>query len=114
MTIAISEEFKAAVIRNVRQESNNEDIDLLGNDLQLWFRCLVGLKRDVEIQFVAQKSRLTQTKRDYLKGDISGTDLLDIQTKEEAWKVGAVRFAASIEDQILYVKDLLAEHNVAA
>jgi hypothetical protein len=104
----ITEKFKELVASDVRGESSEEELETLKNDTRAWLTELNKLKRDVEVQLVAQKARMTHKQIEFLE---TGTKLewLKYREVEDKWKVGAVRFMVSVEDRMMFVKALRSE-----
>lgn len=107
----MSKSFEDLVAADVRNDVTPEEQEILKADVRRWLRVLNGLKRDVEIQMANQKTRNIQAQRDY--NETKDTSAwLKFQQQEEYWRVGSLRFMASVEGRILYVKSLrAAEHS---
>src|SRR5690242_7633935 len=106
-------DFEDLVALDVRGECTNEELDVLKSDLRRWLAELNSLKRDVEIQMTAQKARITQRKIEF-KEKTESIEWLRYKSEEEQWKVGSLRFMASVEQRILYVKSLRSKSKLVA
>ena len=100
--------FNDIVLKDIKNESNDDDKAILDNNLELWLFQLRVIRRDVEFQLSSQKSK------DKIKilelsqlNDIE--ELNDYKIKQNKWRMGAVRFLTAIEAKMLYVKLLLSE-----
>lgn len=113
MTLEISkEEFKSLVIKDVRKESDDL-LEVLSSDFRSWLDELNILLRDVEIQLAAQKSKLSD-KKVQLGPEWNNNEWYTFKASEDKWKVTALRFKASVEERIRFVKTLRAKQNLSA
>lgn len=112
MSSITNEEFKNLVAKDVRRESDNY-IDILSQDFRMWLDELNVLLRDVEIQLSAQKGRISE-KRVQLGPEWNNNEWYRFKATEDKWKVTALRFKASVEERIRFVKTLRAKQNMSA
>ena len=105
-----TEEFKELVALDVRKGLTNEQIVLLSGNYRLWLDELNVMLRDVEIQLSAQKGRITEKKIE-LGPTWNKNDWYSFKSTEEKWRITALRFKASVEERIRFVKTLRAEEN---
>jgi hypothetical protein len=107
----MSEEFEDLVAKDVRGVCSDAELDILESDTRLWLNTLNSLRRDVEVQLVAQRARMTQYKSElletYPEGDpVARREWIKFKGQEETWKVSAVRFMVEVEKKVQYVKAL--------
>lgn len=104
----ITEEFMELVASDVRGDSSEDSLRLLKSNTRDWLSVLNKLKRDVEVQLVAQKARMTAKQVECIEG---GTKLewLKYKATEEKWRVGAIRFMVSVEERMHFVRALAHE-----
>jgi len=107
-----NDQFKSLVAKDVRKESDNY-VEILSTDFRLWLDELNVLLRDVEIQLSAQKSRISE-KKYQLGPDRNNNEWYSFKATEDKWKVTALRFKASVEERIRFVKTLRAKKNMSA
>jgi len=99
--------FEELVAREVKKEASDAQIAILSEDYRRWLGELNKLKRDVEIQLAAQRARISGRKTE----NMPRQEWLQFKAAEEQWKLGALRFMASIEEKMIYVKRLKADAN---
>lgn len=102
--------FKELVAIDVRKGSTNETLQFLMDDFRLWLDELNILLRDVEIQLSAQRSRISDKKVE-LGPQWNNNDWYSFKATEDKWRITALRFKASVEEKIRYVKTLRAKKN---
>lgn len=102
--------FEDLVAKDVRAECTDDELSILESDIRSWLNILNSLKRDVEIQLGAQKARMTQRQAE-CQASGNKVEWLTYKATEQKWRISAVRFMASVEERILYVKKLRAESN---
>jgi hypothetical protein len=112
MSEITNEQFKSLVAKDVRKESD-EFVEILSTDFRLWLDELNVLLRDVEIQLAAQKGRISE-KKVQLGPEWNNNDWYRFKATEDKWKVTALRFKASVEERIRFVKTLRAKKNMSA
>jgi hypothetical protein len=112
MTSITTEQFKSLVAKDVRKESD-ELVEVLSSDYRLWLDELNVLLRDVEIQLTAQKGRISE-KKVQLGPEWNNNDWYSFKASEDKWKVTALRFKASVEERIRFVKTLRAKKYMSA
>lgn len=107
MTLSV-EEFKYIVVKDVKKTASLEETEQLHSDMWAWIRYLNSFKRDIEIQFAAQKVRLIAARAntdEYPTEEAYNQFLAD----EQNWKVKSIRLLASVEDKIAEVKGLIRD-----
>jgi hypothetical protein len=105
--------FEDLVALDVRGECTDEELEILKGDLRRWLAELNSLKRDVEIQMSAQRARITQRQIEF-KQKNEQIEWLRYKGEEEQWRVGSLRFMASVENRILYAKSLRSNAKLVA
>lgn len=102
--------FNDIVLKDIKNESTQEDKAILDNNLELWLYQLRVVRKDVEFQLSSQKSK---DKIKLIELSQSGTpeELDEYKIKQSKWRMGAVRFLTAIEAKMLYVKLLLSDSN---
>ena len=95
------EAFKSIVNSDIRNELDTETADALRSPevSRRWYNMLVATKRSIETQLAIFKIERVQ------KFSLPGFDIwLEEKLK---WKTGALRFKASVEEQIAEAKEYL-------
>jgi len=104
-SIISAENFKELVAKDVRKEATNEELDILTSDFRSWLDELNILLRDVEIQLSAQRSRISD-KRVEIGPQLNNNEWYSFRATEDKWRITALRFKASVEEKIRFVKTL--------
>lgn len=107
-----TEKFKTLVAKDVRKETN-EFVETLSQDYRMWLDELNVLLRDVEIQLAAQRSRFSEKKAE-LGPQWNNNAWYSFRAEEDKWRITALRFKASVEERIRFVKTLRAKSNFSA
>lgn len=102
--------FKAVVLKDVRNESTEEEKQYLLQNLDLWLYCLQTTRRDVEFQLSSQKSKDKISYHELKASNPSKQDIIEYNKKKDKWKMGAIRFLSAIEKRMLYVKILVKDN----
>ena len=105
--------FKDIVLKDVRNESTEEDRQYLMTSLEYWLYFLQITRRDVEFQLSSHKSKEKLALKELKASNSSDAILIEEIKKLDKWKMGAVRFLAAIEKRMLYVKILLKDTKIA-
>ena len=105
--------FKDIVLKDVRNESTEEDRQYLMTSLEYWLYFLQITRRDVEFQLSSHKSKEKLALKELKASNSSDAMLIEEIKKLDKWKMGAVRFLAAIEKRMLYVKILLKDTKIA-
>lgn len=92
---------------------SSEHTEILKTDIRRWLAELNSLKRDVEIQMTAQKARVSERQVEYIEKN-NTLEWLRYKSKEDTHRIGALRFMASVESKILYVKSLRSNAKLVA
>lgn len=104
-----AEEFYDLVQKDVRNQCDQHELEVLGSDLDQWLIELKALKRDVEIQSTAQRARIAQKQAEMLSSGASTAEWKLYKAKEDNWKVTAMRFTACVEQRLAHVKALRSQ-----
>ncbi len=105
------EYFKDVVLRDVRNESSEEEKKYLHDNVAYWLYVLQITRRDVEFQLSSHKSKEKIMMKELKSKNASDEEYLEESKKLDKWKMGAIRFLAAIEKRMLYVKILLKNNN---
>lgn len=100
------QEFNSLVLKDIKGEATDEDLQILTDNVHLWLFQLRIVRKDVEFQLASQKSK------DKIKviemNDIEDkTEFNDYVVRQNKWRMGAVRFLTAIEHRMLYVKMII-------
>jgi len=98
------EEFKSVVLKDVRNESSEEEKQYLMQNIDLWLYVLQTTRRDVEFQLSSQKSKDKIAFLELRASNPSDEEIIEFNKKKDKWKMGAIRFLSAIEKRMLYVK----------
>lgn len=96
--------FKTVVLKDVRNESSQEEKEYLLANIDLWLYCLQTTRRDVEFQLSSQKSKDKLAYLELKASNPSEEQIIEYNKKKDKWKMGAIRFLSAIEKKMLYVK----------
>lgn len=105
------EEFKSIVLKDVRNESSEEEKQYLIQNIDLWLYVLQTTRRDVEFQLSSQKSKDKISYLELKATNPTDEQIIDFNKKKDKWKMGAIRFLSAIEKRMLYVKITIKESN---
>jgi len=96
-----SEAFKSIVDSDIRGTCDQETVDSLRHPdvVRKWHTCLVGIKRSIETQLATFKIEKVQK--------ASNPDYESWCADRNKWKLGALRFKASVEEKIAESKGFL-------
>jgi len=103
LTIDEMQSFNSLVLKDIKGESTDDELQILTENVQLWMFQLRIIRKDVEFQLASQKS----------KDKIKAIEMINVEDKNELneyvvrqnkWRMGAVRFLTAIEHRMLYVK----------
>lgn len=102
--------FYNIVVNDIKNESQSSSQvrDYLHAHIDLWYYCLVLIRRDIELQLSCQKSKVHMHKNN-IKNNTSEypeSEVLTYVNKQENWRMTAVKFLSKIERKMLYVKIL--------
>jgi hypothetical protein len=98
--------FKDIVTRDIKNESTSEEKTILDNNIDLWLYSLRVIRRDVEFQLGSNKSKNKLKALEMKEEGFSSSDIESFITKQNQWRINTIRFLASIEKKMLYVKML--------
>jgi len=107
LTTEEMQQFNSLVLKDIKGEASEEDLQILTENVYLWIFQLRIIRKDVEFQLASQKS----------KDKIKVIEMNDLEDKAELneyvirqnkWRMGAVRFLTAIEHRMLYVKMLIS------
>ena len=103
LTIDEMQSFNSLVLKDIKGESTDDELQILTENVHLWMFQLRIIRKDVEFQLASQKS----------KDKIKAIEMINVEDKNELneyvvrqnkWRMGAVRFLTAIEHRMLYVK----------
>jgi len=103
LTVDEMQSFNSLVLKDIKGESTDDELQILTENVQLWMFQLRIIRKDVEFQLASQKS----------KDKIKAIEMINVEDKNELneyvvrqnkWRMGAVRFLTAIEHRMLYVK----------
>lgn len=100
--------FNALVLKDIKEESTEEEFNILLNNIELWMFQLRIIRKDVEFQLASQKAK---DKIKIYDTNSSQEELNDYFIKQNKWRMGAVRFLTAIEHKMLYVKMIITEES---
>jgi UDP-N-acetylglucosamine pyrophosphorylase len=100
--------FNALVLKDIKEESTEEEFNILLNNIELWMFQLRIIRKDVEFQLASQKAK---DKIKVYDTQSSQEELNDYFIKQNKWRMGAVRFLTAIEHKMLYVKMIITEES---
>lgn len=107
LTIDEMQSFNSLVLKDIKGESTDDELQILTENVQLWMFQLRIIRKDVEFQLASQKS----------KDKIKAIEMINVEDKNELneyvvrqnkWRMGAVRFLTAIEHRMLYVKMIMS------
>lgn len=84
----------------------NHEIDDLYDNPDIWYDTLVELKREVELQLVDKRRELHQKSIEF-SGSVEKFEAY--QDEYNVWRVKVLRFLASIESKLRFVKRVRKE-----
>jgi hypothetical protein len=99
--------FKEVVLKDVRNEINEEEKQYLLQNLDLWQYVLQTTRRDVEFQLSSQKSKDKISFYELMQSHPTQDQIIEYNKKKDKWKMGAIRFLSAIEKKMLYVKIII-------
>jgi predicted nucleic acid-binding Zn ribbon protein len=105
-TIDYLDSFKDIVTRDIKNETTSEEKTILYNEIDLWLYNLRVIRRDVEFQLGSNKSKNKLKALEMKEEGISSSEIESFITKQNQWRINTIRFLASIEKKMLYVKML--------
>lgn len=100
------QDFNALVLKDIRGEANEEDLEILTANASLWMFQLRIVRKDVEFQLASQKSK-DKIKSIEMISVEDKTEIHEYVIRQNKWRMGAVRFLTAIEHRMLYVKMIL-------
>jgi predicted nucleic acid-binding Zn ribbon protein len=105
-TIEYLDSFKDIVTRDIKNETTSEEKTILHNEIDLWLYNLRVIRRDVEFQLGSNKSKNKLKALEMKEEGIPFSEIESFITKQNQWRINTIRFLASIEKKMLYVKML--------
>ena len=102
----VLDSFKQIVLKDVRNESNEDEKKYLNENVDYWLYVLQTTRRDVEFQLSSHKAKEKIMFRQMKLKETQTDDMIDEIKKSDKWRMGAIRFLAAIEKKMLYVKVL--------
>jgi hypothetical protein len=98
--------FNALVLKDIKGEASDEDLDILTENAHLWIFQLRIIRKDVEFQLASQKSK-DKIKVIEMNNVKDNPEFNEYVIRQNKWRMGAVRFLTAIEHRMLYVKMLI-------
>ncbi len=102
-------QFNALVLRDIKNETSQEESSILLSNINLWIFQLRIIRKDVEFQLASQKAK-NKIKIIQLTND-NKSEIDQHFLESNKWRMGAIRFLTAIEHRMLYVKLILTETN---
>ena len=103
------QQFNALVLRDIKNETSQEESSILLSNINLWIFQLRIIGKDVEFQLASQKAK-DKIKIIQLTND-NKSEIDQHFLESNKWRMGAIRFLTAIEHRMLYVKLILTETN---
>jgi len=100
------QEFNALVLKDIKGEAGEEELEILTANANLWMFQLRIIRKDVEFQLASQKSKDKIKSIEMISVD-DKTEMHEYVIRQNKWRMGAVRFLTAIEHRMLYVKMIL-------
>ncbi len=100
------QEFNALVLKDIKGEANENELEILTANANLWMFQLRIIRKDVEFQLASQKSKDKIKSIEMISVD-DKTEMHEYVIRQNKWRMGAVRFLTAIEHRMLYVKMIL-------
>lgn len=100
------QQFNALVLKDIKGEAGEEELEILTANANLWMFQLRIIRKDVEFQLASQKSKDKIKSIEMISVD-DKTEMNDYVIRQNKWRMGAVRFLTAIEHRMLYVKMIL-------
>jgi len=101
--------FEAIVSCDLKNQANQDDLDYLFTNLDLWHYCLISIKRTAEYNL---SSRNVTRKNSVAKMKLNNSSEQEIDkyvASEYSWRVNTIKFLSVIERRLLYVKMLIKQ-----
>lgn len=99
-------QFNGLVLKDVKGEATEEDLEVLMLNVHLWMFQLRIVRKDVEFQLASQKSKDKIKSIEMISSD-NKAEMQEYIIKQNKWRMGAIRFLTAIEQRMLYVKMVL-------
>lgn len=101
------QEFNSLVLKDIKGEASDEDLEILTENASLWMFQLRIIRKDVEFQLASQKSK-DKIKVIEMDNIEDKSELKEYVIRQNKWRMGAVRFLTAIEHRMLYVKMVIS------
>jgi hypothetical protein len=101
--------FKDLVIKDIKNEVNQEEKTILHENLDPWLYNLRVIRRDVEFQLTSNKLKNKLKALEMKEEGFSNVEIESFITKQNKWRINTIKFLTSIERKMLYVKLLFAD-----
>lgn len=98
--------FRDMIIRDIKNESTQEEKSILDNNIDTWLYNLRVIRRDVEFQLSSNKSKNKIKALEMKEEGFSNEEIQSFITKQNRWRINTIKFLTSIERKMLYVKML--------
>jgi len=100
------QQFNALVLKDIKGEASQDELEILTTNANLWMFQLRIVRKDVEFQLASQKSKDKIKSIEMISVD-DKTEMHEYVIRQNKWRMGAVRFLTAIEHRMLYVKMIL-------
>lgn len=107
LTAEEMQQFNSLVLKDIKGEASEEDLQILTENVYLWIFQLRIIRKDVEFQLASQKSK-DKIKVIEMNDLEDKAELNEYVVRQNKWRMGAVRFLTAIEHRMLYVKMLIS------
>jgi hypothetical protein len=101
--------FEAIVNKDVKGQVSDQEIDTLMYNLDLWLYCLQCIKKDVEYHLSSHNANRKLIIQEMRDKQSSKEEIYKYISNESKWRVNTLRFLASLERKVLYVKLLVRQ-----
>jgi hypothetical protein len=101
------QEFNLLVLKDIKGEASDEDLEVLTENAYLWIFQLRIIRKDVEFQLASQKSK-DKIKVIEMSNVEDKSELNEYIVRQNKWRMGAVRFLTATEHRMLYVKMVIS------
>jgi hypothetical protein len=98
--------FKDLVIKDIKNETNAPEKEILNNNVDMWLYNLRVIRRDVEFQLSSNKSKNKIKALEMREEGLHSEAIEAFITKQNKWRINTIKFLTSIERKMLYVKML--------
>jgi len=111
LTVEEMQSFNSLVLKDIKGESTDEELQILMENVQLWMFQLRIIRKDVEFQLASQKSK-DKIKVIEMNEIEDKSELNEYLVRQNKWRMGAVRFLTAVEHRMLYAKMVMSSLSV--